>query len=674
MSPLFFLALLITPEERAIHYLQTDVPRWSRDNGCYSCHHNGDAARALFLAQRKGYSIDPTALAGTRQWLAAPDQWERHRGSPAFSDPRLASIQFAAAARDSRSASLEPAAAQVAKHQAPDGSWPVEQPENLGSPVTYGAALATADARRTLHAAAPARFAAEIRAADAWLDRAQARSTVDAAALVQTGRLSALPILRAAQNSDGGFGPYRQAPTETFDTAIALLALVAAAHPDDLKPRESARAYLIRQQRPAGDWEETTRPSGSQSYAQRTSTTAWALMALLASAPPSYAQVEPILQRHCQPCHRPGEIGPMPLTAYAQVRPWAKAIRQAVTLRKMPPWFAASGSLHFANDASLSQDDIATIRDWVDAGAPAGSVTVTKAAPSPAPFTPDLVLRAPRPFPVPAGAVIEYQYLILPVPGKAERWVNRVEIRPSARQVVHHIVAYVREAGSPWLAASPRNVMHVPPPDQRTTKADILAVYTPGARRVELPAGFAKKLPAGADIVLQFHYTAATKAAFDQTAIALGFAQEPPMKQVLTLQMGVDEIEIPPGERNYRATVSGTLPNDALLVSLMPHMHLRGRRFDFEIAGEGGRVESLLRVEPFDFHWQLTYWLDRPRPLARGTRLRWTAYFDNSAANARNPDPTATVRWGEQSWQEMMIGFFDVAVDPAVGKSAFFVR
>ena len=667
MRPLFFLSLLITPEERAIQFLSADVPRWSRDNGCYSCHHNGDAARALFLAQRKGHRIDAASLSATRAWLADPAQWERQKGSPAGADPRLAAIQFAGAARESGSPVLA-AAAQVARYQAADGSWPVEQPENLGSPVTYGAVLATVDARRMLAAAGPAHFAAAIRRADAWLDVVPARSTVDAAALVLSGRLRALPTLRAAQNSDGGFGPYPKSPSETFDTALAVLALVSA-----VQPATGARAYLTRQQQASGDWEATTRPSGSQSYAQRTSTTAWALMALLASSPPGFPQVEPILRSRCQPCHRPGAIGPMPLTTYAQVRPWAKAIRQAVMLKKMPPWFAASGSLHFTNDAHLAEDEIAIIRDWVDAGAPAGAAPAVSPATNTNAFYPDLVLRAPRPFPIPARAVIEYQYLILPVPGAVDRWVNRVEIRPSARRVVHHIVAYVRQPHSPWLAASPRNTMHVPPPADRTTKADILAVYTPGARAVELPPGYAKQLPAGAEIVLQFHYTAAATPALDQTSIALGFTG-PPEKQVLTLQMGVDSIEIPPGERNYRATVSGTLPHDALLVSLMPHMHLRGKRFDFEIVASGGRVETLLRVEPFDFHWQLTYWLDRPRLLPQGTRLRWTGYFDNSSSNPRNPDPTATVRWGEQSWQEMMIGFFDVAVDPAIGKSAFFLR
>jgi hypothetical protein len=364
----------------------------------------------------------------------------------------------------------------------------------------------------------------------------------------------------------------------------------------------------------------------------------------------------------------------MPLTTYREVRPWAKAIREAVQLRRMPPWFVESASVRFANDASLSDAERQAIVDWASGGASEGPPLRTPPVSPPKQPPPDLVLRARQPFTVRPGQTVEYQYLILPVGGAEDRWVTRIEIQPSAREIVHHIVAYVREKDAEWLRAAPRQTMHVPPPRDRTTKADILAVYTPGARAVSLPKGMAKKLPAGAEIVLQFHYTAARHAAADRTSVALSFAREVPSQRVLTLQMGVDDLEIEPGERRHRRSVSGTLPNDALLLSLMPHMHLRGAEFAFELLGTNGRVETLLRVKPFDFHWQLTYWLAEPRLLRKGTRLRFTGTFDNSANNPRNPDATATVRWGEQSWEEMMIGFFDVAVDPALDKAAFFLR
>jgi hypothetical protein len=154
----------------------------------------------------------------------------------------------------------------------------------------------------------------------------------------------------------------------------------------------------------------------------------------------------------------------------------------------------------------------------------------------------------------------------------------------------------------------------------------------------------------------------------------LTFARDQTAKRILTLQMGRDDLRIPPGDAHYRASVSGTMPADALLISLFPHMHLRGAAFDFDLIGPNGRLEPLLRVRPFRFHWQLNYVLRTPRLIPKGTILRWTGYFDNSPNNPDNPDPAAEVRWGEQSWEEMMIGFFDVAVDPDVDKQAFFAR
>jgi hypothetical protein len=184
----------------------------------------------------------------------------------------------------------------------------------------------------------------------------------------------------------------------------------------------------------------------------------------------------------------------------------------------------------------------------------------------------------------------------------------------------------------------------------------------------------AKKIPAGADLVLQLHYTSGKTRSIDRPRIELQFLGQRPEKRIITLQMGRDDLRIPPGDANYRATVSGTLPADALLISLFPHMHLRGSAFEFDIVGPRGYVETLLRVKPYDFNWQLNYVLKTPRLLRKGTTLRWTGYFDNSANNPANPDPSAEVTWGEQSWDEMMIGFFDVAVDPEVTKQDYFVR
>jgi hypothetical protein len=184
----------------------------------------------------------------------------------------------------------------------------------------------------------------------------------------------------------------------------------------------------------------------------------------------------------------------------------------------------------------------------------------------------------------------------------------------------------------------------------------------------------AKKIPAGSDLVLQMHYTSKATEAKDQTAISLVTSSEPPQKRLMTLQMANYTFRLQPGERNQRVAVSGTLPQDALLISLFPHMHLRGSGFEYQLDGGHGQIETLLKVDPYDFYWQLTYQLKTPRLIKAGTRLLWTGYFDNSSANPRNPDPEAEVTWGSQSQEEMMVGFFDVAVAPDVDKKAFFIR
>jgi hypothetical protein len=404
------------------------------------------------------------------------------------------------------------------------------------------------------------------------------------------------------------------------------------------------------------------------------------------SAKPTFERdVLPILEARCQECHRPGEIAPMSFLSYESTRPWAKAIRDAVLSKKMPPWFADPSFGHFANDRSLSQREIDTIAAWVSAGAPEGDL---KDGPAPRAWPsgwaigrPDRIVEMPRPFRVPAAGAIEYQYIILPTEFRDDKWIQQVEVRPSDRAAVHHAVVYIREPGSIWLKDEPTGVPfalastadHRPNP-RSLTQSDILMVYAPGNGSDGWAPGMAKKIKAGSDLVLQVHYTANGKAGEDRTRIGVVFAKTPPDMAVLTLQMGNDRFVIPPGDANYRVQVSGTLPNDALLLSMFPHMHLRGKAFEYLVTGLNGKYETLLKVNRFDFHWQLNYRLAEPRQLRAGTHLTWAGYFDNSHNNVNNPDPTAEVRFGEQSWEEMMIGFFDVAVDANIGKEKFFER
>lgn len=274
-------------EERAVAYLAREVPLWSRQNHCYSCHNNGDGARALYVARRRGYRVPPEALADTTAWLQRPLDWENSPGDPRFSDKRLARIQFAAslaeASQDRKLLSV--AAEALLPHQDAGGSWPVDAEAAVGSPVTYGPALATAMARRTLAKVDAVRFRAAIASADAWLRSAPLKSTVNAAAVLLAlgeGRRQSLDLLLGGQGTEGGWGPYPRAPAEAFDTAVALLALASLGDRPELRePIRRGRAYLTRTQLESGGWPETTRPAGAQSYAQHVSTSAWATLALL---------------------------------------------------------------------------------------------------------------------------------------------------------------------------------------------------------------------------------------------------------------------------------------------------------------------------------------------------------------------------------------------------------
>jgi len=256
------------------------------------------------------------------------------------------------------------------------------------------------------------------------------------------------------------------------------------------------------------------------------------------------------------------------------------------------------------------------------------------------------------------------------------------EIRPSNRMAVHHAVAYIRDSHSTWLRGAPVgkafSANDLPTPELRRdamwTTSDILLVYAPGSLPDRWDAGFAKLLPAGSDIVLQMHYTTHGLEMQDRTSIGLVFAKRAPEKRVLTLQLTNDRFVIPPGDPDHRVEVHGSLPNDALLLSFFPHMHLRGKTFEYNILEPRGHRRTLLRISHYDFYWQLTYRLAEPLPLKAGTILQAVATFDNSKKNLHNPDPDSAVTCGEQTWAEMMVGFFDVAVDPANDKQRFFLR
>lgn len=288
---LAFAAAGATPQERAVEYLVKEVPRWSRENHCFSCHNNGDAARALFAAKKAGYAVPAAALADTIAWLREPARWDEIHGSPAASDKKLARIQFAAALAEGFATgairdrmALLAAADSLLKLQEADGSWLVDTGGLPGAPATYGVALATYQARRTLEVAGGRRFAEAIGRANRWFRAAAPANLLDAAAMLlampgsEEVRRKCLPLLLRSQTSDGGWGPQPHVPAEAFDTAVVALALRAAG---ETKPIARALAFLVSLQQASGEWPETTRPSGGQSYAERISTAAWVTLALL---------------------------------------------------------------------------------------------------------------------------------------------------------------------------------------------------------------------------------------------------------------------------------------------------------------------------------------------------------------------------------------------------------
>jgi len=364
-----------------------------------------------------------------------------------------------------------------------------------------------------------------------------------------------------------------------------------------------------------------------------------------------HADVLPILQRRCQECHRAGEIGPMPLLSYQQARPWAKSIREAVLMKRMPPWSADPRYGKFRNDLSMTPAEIRTVVEWADSGAPEGHPSQ---APPPRQFpegwraiTPDAVFEMPAEARVPASGELDYQYFVVPTGFTEDKWVEMAEVRPSNRGVVHHAIVTTRSAGDGGYYR----------------RGEYLAGYAPGMLPQIWKPGQARLIPAGADLIFQLHYTANGKAGTDRTRIGLVFAKQPPRWRIQAMRTSTHWLAIPPGAANHQEEASTMIHEEVAMAGMRPHMHLRGKAFEFRAVYPTGETQILLRVARYDFNWQPYYYLETPIVLPRGTRIDCTAWYDNSANNPRNPDPTAHVGWGEQSWDEMMIGWFDVAVE-----------
>ena len=380
-----------------------------------------------------------------------------------------------------------------------------------------------------------------------------------------------------------------------------------------------------------------------------------------AAVPPTFSKdVAPILYSRCLECHRQGEAAPMAFTTYREVRPWAKAIKQAVLTGKMPPWLADPHFGAFRNDRRMPDDAIQTIVRWVDDGAPEGD---PKQMPAMPPFEtgwrigkPDAVFDIGTDYDVPAAGVMSYKYFTVPTRFTEDRWVEAAEVRPDQRGAVHHIIAFVKEPGN--NSARP------------TDPGNILVGYAPGENPLKLMPGTAVLVKAGSSLSFQVHYTPNGKAVKDRSYIGVRFAKEPPKYRAIRGLALNAAFHIPPGDPNYEVRSSYTVPQEVTLDSLMPHMHLRGKDFQYTVVYPDGRQEVILSVPKYDFNWQIRYELSSPMLLPKGTRIDCVAHFDNSLNNKSNPDPAKEVRWGEQTWEEMMIGFFTYTVPYAPSVTA----
>jgi len=365
-------------------------------------------------------------------------------------------------------------------------------------------------------------------------------------------------------------------------------------------------------------------------------------------------QISRIMNANCVFCHRAGQIAPFTLTNYDDVVGWAAMIDEVVQAGRMPPWHADSKVGHFKNDARLSDKDKAIVARWVADGAPEGD---SKDLPEPPQFAdgwmipkPDQVIyMADKPYDVPATGVVEYQNFVVDPGWKEDKWLSAIEPRPGNPSVVHHILLFVQP---------PDGVEH----DLGRAMNDFSAAFAPGLRPEPLPAGYARKVQAGSKLIFQMHYTPNGSKQQDRSYLGVTFADPKTVKKEVLVQDATNFVfQIPPGADDFGVQSRYVFRKDAILMTLMPHMHLRGKSFSYQATYPDGKQETLLSVPRYDFGWQTNYRFAEPKLIPKGTRLDCVAHFDNSDENLNNPDAKATVGFGDQTFEEMMIGFFELA-------------
>jgi peroxiredoxin len=362
------------------------------------------------------------------------------------------------------------------------------------------------------------------------------------------------------------------------------------------------------------------------------------------------ADVALIVQSRCQTCHRPGQVGPFSLLSYDDARKHSAMIREVVEERRMPPWHADPRYGHFANDRSLTAKERATLLAWIDQGTPLGNVKdLPPGRTYPEGWTigkPDVVFEIPEPYYVPPQGTVAYVHFRIPTNFKEDKWIQAAEAVPGDPAVVHHIVVFLMDRSG----------------NMRRGPGEHFCGYAPGDLPTVLPEGTAKKIPAGTDLIFQVHYTPNGQTRVDRSRVGFVFAKTKPTRQAYTIGIANPDLMLPPDRDNVAVPSAAVFTDDARLLSFMPHMHLRGKDFKYTITRPGEAPQVVLSVPAYDFGWQTYYILSEPMSLPKGTQIDCLAHFDNSSGNPYNPDPTKLVKWGEQTWEEMMIGYVDIDV------------
>jgi hypothetical protein len=406
------------------------------------------------------------------------------------------------------------------------------------------------------------------------------------------------------------------------------------------------------------------------------------------AAPTFTKDVAPILYANCVTCHRPGEIAPMSLLTYADTRKWAKAIRDEVADGAMPPWHADPRHGRFANDRSLSAAEKDVLIAWANGGAPEGD---TKDLPPAPKFVdgwqlgqPDMVLQLPVDYKVPADGFVEYEYFEIPTNFTEDHWLEGLEVRPGDRSVVHHVIVSAR---TPKPDPRPSGIRSAPgmgiPRGQTGADADgaparvrgqslfprprgagaMIGGFAPGSSVLKFDAGQAILLRAGTTLVVQMHYTPNGTETIDRTKLGLFLAKDTPRVEMRMSALVNGTLHIPAGAADYSIAAEMTTTADVTLRQMLPHTHLRGKSWEYTATYPDGRTEVILSVPKYDFNWQTDYVFAEPLKLPKGTKIRAVAHYDNSPANRSNPDPKVDVKWGDQTWEEMMFTSFVYSID-----------